>query len=128
MKPYQYGFEKLDVWQDARELVVTIYKLCQSLPVNERFGLSSQMQRASVSIVSNIAEGVSRNSSKEKCRFLEVAYGSAIEVYCQLIVIKDLCYISEEEYGIVSAKIQRITNKVNALSISIQKKGDIVCM
>lgn len=128
MKPYQYGFEKLDVWQDARELVVTIYKLCQSLPVNERFGLSSQMQRASVSIVSNIAEGVSRNSSKEKCRFLEVAYGSAIEVYCQLIVIKDLCYISEEEYGIVSAKIQRITNKVNALSKSIQKKGDIVCM
>ncbi len=128
MKPYQYGFEKLDVWQDARELVVTIYKLCQSLPVNERFGLSSQMQRASVSIVSNIAEGVSRNSSKEKCRFLEVAYGSAIEVYCQLIVIKDLCYISEEEYGIISAKIQRITNKVNALSKSIQKKGDIVCM
>ena len=128
MKQYQYGFEKLDVWQDARELVVTIYKLCQTLPANERFGLSSQMQRASVSIVSNIAEGVSRNSSKEKCRFLEVAYGSAIEVYCQLIVIKDLCYISEEEYGIVSAKIQRITNKVNALSKSIQKKGDIVCM
>lgn len=128
MKPYQYGFEKLDVWQDARELVVTIYKLCQSLPANERFGLSSQMQRASVSIVSNIAEGVSRNSTKEKCRFLEVAYGSAIEVYCQLIVIKDLCYISEEEYGIVSAKIQRITNKVNALSKSIQKKGDIVCI
>ncbi|GAB1358714.1 four helix bundle protein [Porphyromonadaceae bacterium] len=128
MKQYQYGFEKLDVWQDARELVVTIYKLCQSLPANERFGLSSQMQRASVSIVSNIAEGVSRNSTKEKCRFLEVAYGSAIEVYCQLIVIKDLCYISEEEYGIISAKIQRITNKVNALSKSIQKKGDIVCM
>ncbi len=128
MKQYQYGFEKLDVWQDARELVVTIYKLCQTLPANERFGLSSQMQRASVSIVSNIAEGVSRNSTKEKCRFLEVAYGSAIEVYCQLIVIKDLCYISEEEYGIISAKIQRITNKVNALSKSIQKKGDIVCM
>lgn len=89
---YRYSFEKLEVWSDARELVKTIYKTTENFPDKEKFGLSSQVQRAVVSIVSNIAEGVSRNSVKEQIRFIEVAYGSLMEVYCQLYVAVDLGY------------------------------------
>ncbi len=73
---HKYSFEKLDVWNDARKFVVDIYALTKLMPTEERFGLCSQIQRASVSIVSNIAEGTTRFSDKEKIRFIEIAYGS----------------------------------------------------
>jgi len=94
---FVYSFEKLDVWQEARLLVKEIYLLTESFPNTEKYGLSNQIQRASVSIVSNIAEGVSRFSPKEQIRFIEVAYGSLTEVYCQLIIAMDLSYINKEK-------------------------------
>lgn len=114
--PYQYGFEKLEVWSDARSFVSEIYKATKQFPSEEKFGLCSQIQRAAISIVSNIAEGVSRLSSKEKVRFVEIAYGSLMEVYCQLCIALDLGYVSDEKFQDLKQTINKISNKLTALS------------
>ena len=118
---YKYSFEKLEVWNDARNLVKMIYLHTNNFPERERFGLSSQMQRAVVSIVSNIAEGVSRNSVKEKIRFVELAYGSLMELYCQLYVSVDLDYLTPNTFTLIKAEIDKIANKANALKRSFIK-------
>jgi len=119
---YKYSFEKLEVWNDARNLVKMIYLQTNNFPERERFGLSSQMQRAVVSIVSNIAEGVSRNSVKEKIRFVELAYGSLMELYCQLYVSVDLDYLTPSTFTLIKAEIDKIANKANALKRSFIKQ------
>lgn len=93
----QFGFERLFVWQKSRQLVSMIYKLIIKLPQEERFGLSDQLRRASVSIASNLAEGAGRMSIKEKIHFCEVSYGSLMEVTCQLLLAQDLGYLTEED-------------------------------
>ena len=119
---YKYSFEKLEVWNDARNLVKMIYLHTNNFPERERFGLSSQMQRAVVSIVSNITEGVSRSSVKEKIRFLELAYGSLMELYCQLYVSVDLDYLTPDMFTLIKAEIDKIANKANALKRSFIKQ------
>ena len=119
---YKYSFEKLEVWNDARNLLKMIYLQTNNFPERERFGLSSQMQRAVVSIVSNIAEGVSRNSVKEKIRFVELAYGSLMELYCQLYVSVDLDYLTPDTFTLIKAEIDKIANKANALKRSFIKQ------
>lgn len=83
---YQFYFEKLEVWQNSRKLVKEIYLLTSSFPDNEKFGITNQMRRASTSISANIAEGFSRQSNKEKSRFLNIAFGSTIEIINFLIL------------------------------------------
>ena len=119
---YKYSFEKLEVWNDARNLVKMIYLHTNNFPERERFGLSSQMQRAVVSIVSNITEGVSRSSVKEKIRFLELAYGSLMELYCQLYVSVDLDYLTPNTFTLIKAEIDKIANKANALKRNFIKQ------
>ena len=119
---YKYSFEKLEVWNDARNLVKMIYLHTNNFPERERFGLSSQMQRAVVSIVSNITEGVSRNSVKEKIRFVELAYGSLMELYCQLYVSVDLDYLTPNTFTLIKAEIDKIANKANALKRNFIKQ------
>jgi len=119
---YKYSFEKLEVWNDARNLLKMIYLHTNNFPERERFGLSSQMQRAVVSIVSNIAEGVSRNSVKEKIRFVELAYGSLMELYCQLYVSVDLDYLTPNTFTLIKAEIDKIANKANALKRNFIKQ------
>ena len=90
--------------------------------MSERFGLTSQIQRAAVSVASNIAEGVSRFSNKEKNRFLEISYGSLMEVYCQLSIALDLSYITEEQLSKQKLSIDKLANQLNALCRTIRKK------
>ncbi|MFD2724853.1 four helix bundle protein [Hyunsoonleella rubra] len=79
-------FRKLDIWKNGIELVKQVYQLSDKLPSDEKFGLRSQLTRASVSVPSNIAEGRSRNSEVEFKRFLEIAMGSLFEIETQLII------------------------------------------
>lgn len=122
MTAYKYAFEKLEVWTDARILVKRIYEITDKFPDKERFGLVSQMQRAAVSVVSNLAEGVSRNSAKEQNRFIEIAYGSLMEVYCQLYISVDLQYVSSDRFISLKIEIDKVATKLNALSKSCQKR------
>lgn len=110
-----YHFEKLDVWQQSRQVVVAIYNLVKKFPIDERYGLCDQMRRAAISVPSNIAEGVSRVAVKETIRFLEIAFGSLMEVYCQLQIAMDLGYISEEEFNQIKSLIQSTSNLLNGL-------------
>jgi len=110
-----YSFEKLEVWQLGRKLTKNIYKISRSFPEDEKFGLTSQIRRASVSVTSNIAEGSSRKSGKEQARFTEIAFGSLLEILNQLIVANDLEYIAEEITENVRPLIEEIGNKLNKL-------------
>ena len=112
---YIYSFEKLDVWQKARILNSNIYTLTMNFPKEETYGLVQQLRRASISISSNIAEGSSRTSHRDKARFTNMAYGSLLEVLNQLILSKDLSYIDEVEYKSIRPLIEEIGNKLNAL-------------
>ena len=90
-------YRDLIVWQKAMQLVKEIYVLTKKLPKEELYGLSSQMQRAAVSIPSNIAEGQARNGSKEFYQFLGIATGSKAELQTQLLICVDIGYLSETE-------------------------------
>ncbi len=92
-----------------------IYKLTAAFPTNELFGMTSQIKRSSSSIATNIAEGTSRNSNKDKAHFLTISYSSAMETLNHLILSKDLKYISENEYVQCREKLEKICNQINNL-------------
>ena len=114
-KGYQFSFEKLEVWQLAKELVLQIYGISKKFPDNEKYGLVSQMNRAAVSVASNIAEGSSRMSKKDQAHFSQLAYSSLMELVCQLDICKDLDFIVKEEHAKIREKILVLSNKINAL-------------
>lgn len=88
----------LEVWKKAMNFVTELYKTTVSFPHDERFGLTSQMRRAAVSIPSNIAEGAARQSNKEFIQFLYIALGSTVEVETQLNIAKNLNFINDETF------------------------------
>lgn len=91
------GYKKLIVWQEAKVLVVLIYRLTEDFPKSEEFGLKSQMRRAVISVMSNIAEGWLRRSKKDKLRYLEISEGSLLELESQAEVCFEVGYWSEKE-------------------------------
>ncbi|MGZ9735550.1 four helix bundle protein [Flavobacterium sp. GNP002] len=112
---YTYSFEKLEVWNEAKEFTKSIYFLTSTFPDSEKFGLISQLRRASVSICSNIAEGSARSSYKDKAHFTTMAFSSAIEVLNQLILSFELNIIIEDDYLRLRQNIESVTNKLNGL-------------
>ena len=112
---YTYSFEKLEVWNEAKEFTKSIYVLTSTFPDSEKFGLISQLRRASVSICSNIAEGSARSSYKDKAHFTTMAFSSAIEVLNQLILSFELNIIIEDDYLRLRQNIESVTNKLNGL-------------
>src|SRR3989304_6825858 len=92
------GYRDLIVWQEAKELTILVYRLTENFPNSEQFGLKSQMRRATVSIMSQIAEGWVRRSIKDKLRYLEIAEGSLLELESQGEVVKAVTYWSSDEY------------------------------
>lgn len=112
---YIHTFERLEVWQLSRKLAVDIYKVCASFPKEEMFGLSSQLKRAAVSIASNIAEGTSRISGKDKAHFSTMAFASLMEVLNQLIIANDLGFLEAEKLTDLRININELSNKLNAL-------------
>jgi len=91
------NYKNLDVWKESRKLVSIVYLLTKEFPVDEKFGLTSQIKRASISIPSNIAEGLGRNSKKETRQFCFIAKGSLYEVETQLYLALDLGFIQEKQ-------------------------------
>lgn len=116
----QYSFEKLDVWKKSKDFAVKIYRITKSFPKEEKFGLISQLRRASISVSSNIAEGSSRTTSKDQGRFYTIAYSSVIEVLNQLIISKELEILSAEDYQSLRDDIEHITAMINRLHNSTQ--------
>lgn len=90
------SYRDLKAWQLGMDVVRQIYKCTATFPGTERFGLASQMRRAAVSVPSNVAEGHARRSTREYCRFLEIALGSLAELETQILIAQELGYLKEE--------------------------------
>ena len=120
-KTFRFGFEKLIVWQQSREFNTLIYQISNQFPVKEKYNLRSQIRRAAISISSNISEGSSRFSKKEYAHYVEIAFGSLMEVYNQSYLALDLKYISEEAMEKISDYVHNISNQLSALRRSILK-------
>lgn len=118
----EFNFEKLEVWQKAKSLVTVIYQITNKFPPTETYALSNQLQRAIVSVPSNIAEGNSRFSAKERLHFIEIAYGSLMEAFCQVSVALELGYINEDTMNLLRLKFQEIGKMLSGLRKSLLSK------
>ncbi len=116
-----YSFEKLICWQKAKELSKWIYKLTLNFPPEEKFGIVSQMRRASISIASNIAEGTSRKTKKDQAKFSIIAYSSTIELLNDLIIVFELNFITKNEYETGRNLIEEVTRLISSLHKSQQE-------
>ena len=110
-----FNFEKLEVWKKAIDFADLVYSFTRHFPDNERFGLTSQMRRASVSIASNIAEGSSRLSRSDFSRFLEIATGSVFEVVTQSIIGLRQGFLSQKEYAQLYAAAEEQSRMLSGL-------------
>jgi four helix bundle protein len=118
------SYRDLTVRQKAMELVVKCYRICEQFPRAEQYGLCSQLQRAAVSIPSNIAEGHGRTSTKEFLHHLSIAYGSLIESDTQVRIARRLQYISHETPSFLLTRSEEIGRMLNGLMSSLQKRMD----
>ena len=115
MNEYLFPYERLQTWQDARTLVKSVYELTGTFPGAEKFGLVSQLNRAAVSVASNLAEGTSRTSMKDQGHFSQLAFSSLMEVACQLTLASDLGYLTQYDLSNIKNDISTLANKINAL-------------
>jgi four helix bundle protein len=113
------SYKDLEVWKLSIELVKEIYRITEKFPPSEIYGLTNQMRRAAVSIPSNIAEGQERNSAKEFRQFLAIALGSVAEIETQLIIAKEIHYLTEAEVEPFVAIIDRLRKMTRGLIKSI---------
>ena len=117
---YEFSFEKLEVWKESVALTKLIYSVTSEFPEHEKFGLISQLRRASISISSNLAEGTSRATNKDRAHFTTMAFSSLMEVLNQLIISKELNFISEEVYIKLREDIGKISNMLNDSTVQQQ--------
>lgn len=109
-------FKNLIVYQKSKELVKRVYALLKQFPDDERFALCGQMRRAAISVPSNIVEGMARLSTKDQSHFLNIAYGSLMELYAQLDIAHDLGYLSENEFVKIETQIDEIDKMIVSLT------------
>ncbi len=114
-----HNYLELKIWQRSRDLVKHVYQLTESFPGNQQYGLTSQMQRAAISIPSNIAEGAGRNSNKEFIRFLDIANGSAFELETQLYLSNDLGYADVNQVENIISELKEIQRMIFKLRSSL---------
>jgi len=111
-------FQNLVVYQQAKELVKIVYALMKRFPSDERYALCDQLRRSVISIPSNIAEGMGRMAEKEQGHFINIAFGSLMEVLAQIDIAKDLDYITKEEY----IRVESMVNEIGKMLSSLRAK------
>jgi four helix bundle protein len=115
-----FNFEKLAVWQKAIDFADLVYSVTRGFPSDERFGLTNQMRRAAVSISSNIAEGSSRSSKPDYCRFIEIATGSVFEVVSQATIGRRQGWLSDSDYQMLSVAADEQSRMLSGLRRSLE--------
>ena len=118
-----FRFEKLDVWQRAVRHAGTIYRITQGFPSDERFGLTSQLRRASVSIAANVAEGSGRKSDVDFARFIEIAYGSLMEVVSHVEIAKQQGFLTKEVCDEIYKESEELARMLSGLRASLLHKS-----
>ena len=122
MIDFDFSYRKLNVYHLSKQLVSDIYNIVGSYPKTELFALGDQMRRAVISVPSNIAEGTSKTSPKEQFHFLEIAYGSLMEIMCQLEISFDLGYINQDQFKQSEEKIVMIYKMLSSMQSSLKNR------
>jgi four helix bundle protein len=112
------GHHKLEVWKRSIEFVTAIYKLTESFPKSEIYGLVQQLRRSAISIPSNIAEGAGRNSKNEFKQFLSIAQGSIAELETQLLIARNLCFVKEPESLLI--ELDELSKMIIGLAMALK--------
>lgn len=115
-----HKFKELEIWKRSRLFCSEIYSITSKFPESEKFGLTNQLRRASVSIPSNIAEGSSRSSNKDFSRFLQITLGSAYEIETQLLIANDLNFITNSELEDTISELQEIIKMVSKFKSTLK--------
>lgn len=115
MNELKYSYKNLDVYKESKALVKMVYSLLKKFPKEENYALCDQLRRAVISVPSNLAEGSGRTSAKDQAHFLEMAFGSLMEVGCQLDIAHDLEYITKEEFDAINTQISRVAAMLSGL-------------
>lgn len=113
----------LDVWKKAVEFVVEVYKVTDSFPKEEKFGLTSQIRRAAISIPANIAEGAARKSDKEFINFLSIAQGSASEIETELLIAYRLGFFNQTDFNRLCTELDDIGKTITGLANYLKRKS-----
>jgi len=116
------NYKELKVWQKSYELCLEIYRITAKFPKEERYGLTSQIRRAVVSIPSNIAEGYGRKTTLDYIRMLYISYGSVCELETQILLARDLDFIEKDELGTTKKDVSEIERMLKALIKSLENK------
>ena len=119
-----FGYRKLIAYQKAKEVVKRTYMLLKKFPAEERFAMCDQLRRASVSVTSNIAEGVNRFSVKDKSHFIEMAYGSLMEVSSQFDIAEELGYVSVDDRLSMDQLIEEVARLLSGLQKTYKPSTD----
>lgn len=117
------SFTDLNAWREAHTLVLDVYAITKSFPKDELFALTSQMRRCVISIDSNIAEGFSRNSAKDKLQFYAIALGSVTEIQSQLLVARDLKYLPGEKFKKIAEQTVLVGKLINGMKKSVSDRS-----
>ncbi len=119
VKPFEFNFERLEAWKQALAFSKVVYQATKSFPDDERFGLTSQIRRAAVSVASNLAEGSSRSSRQDFARFVEIATGSLFEVVAQIEIARSQGFGSETVWGDLRNRAAELTRILSGLHRSL---------
>ena len=111
----KYEYKNLDAYKESKALVILVYALIKKFPREEQFALCDQLRRAVISVPSNIAEGSGRTSAKDQAHFFEMAFGSLMEVECQLDIACDLGYMSHDELESLNEQIARVAAMLSGM-------------
>ncbi|MBK8491412.1 MAG: four helix bundle protein [Saprospirales bacterium] len=118
----QFTFEKLHAWHKAKDLVKLIYQVTKAFPKEELFGLTNQVRRAAVSVASNLAEGSTRHSDKDRAHFISIAYSSLMEVLNQCILAHELSYLPETDYLSIRKQTDDLSRMLSGLRNAYLRK------
>ena len=111
----KYDYKNLDAYKESKTLVILVYALIKKFPREEQYALCDQLRRAVISVPSNIAEGSGRTSSKDQAHFFEMAFGSLMDVNCQIDIAHDLCYVTNEDVENVEKHVRAIAALLSGL-------------
>jgi four helix bundle protein len=117
------NYRQLSVWKRAHRFALGVYRSSGTFPARERYGLTAQLRRAAVSIVSNIAEGSGRQGDREHVRFLKIARGSVCELECQLLLSRDLGYLESGAWKLLDDDCQDLSRMLNGLIRSLDRSA-----
>lgn len=117
-----HNFKQLNIWEESKDFCVVVYKLTSSFPKSEIYGLTSQINRAVISIASNIAEGAGRGTNKDFSRFISIALGSSFELETQLIIASEINYIDKTIFDELMKKLNIIQKKLVNFNKYLKKK------